>query len=43
MFFASFNMMIPELPGFLDQLGGGAYKGFIIRFIYANCRHLPTL
>ncbi len=30
LFFASFNMIIPELPGHLENLGGGEYKGFII-------------
>lgn len=30
LFFASFNMLIPELPDYLAQMGGGAYKGFII-------------
>lgn len=30
LFFASFNMLIPELPGYLDKMGGGAYKGWII-------------
>jgi MFS family permease len=30
LFFASFNMIIPELPSFLTSLGGGEYKGFII-------------
>lgn len=30
LFFGSFNMIIPELPNFLTQLGGGEYKGFII-------------
>ena len=30
LFFTSFNMIIPELPAFLEQLGGGEYKGFII-------------
>jgi len=29
-FFASFNMIIPELPGFLSNLGGAEYKGWII-------------
>jgi MFS family permease len=29
-FFASFNMMIPELPAYLDKMGGGDYKGFLI-------------
>ena len=30
LFFSSFNMIIPELPAYLDSLGGGDYKGFII-------------
>jgi len=30
LFFASFNMIIPELPEYLTQLGGAAYKGLII-------------
>jgi MFS family permease len=30
LFFASFNMLIPELPEFLTKLGGEQYKGFII-------------
>ena len=30
LFFASFNMIIPELPSYLDALGGGTYKGLII-------------
>jgi MFS family permease len=30
LFFASFNMLIPELPDFLSNLGGADYKGFII-------------
>lgn len=30
LFFASFNMLIPELPSFLTSLGGGEYKGYII-------------
>ncbi len=30
MFFASFNMIIPELPAYLTSLGGGDYKGLII-------------
>lgn len=30
LFFASFNMIVPELPSFLTALGGGEYKGFII-------------
>ncbi len=29
-FFMSFNMLLPELPDFLTQLGGGDYKGYII-------------
>lgn len=30
LFFASFNMIIPELPAWLTRLGGGDYKGLII-------------
>jgi MFS family permease len=30
LFSASFNMLIPELPGYLSSLGGGEYKGLII-------------
>ncbi|HEY5825839.1 MAG TPA: MFS transporter [Cyclobacteriaceae bacterium] len=30
LFFASFNMLIPELPAYLTQLGGADYKGLII-------------
>lgn len=30
LFFASFNMIIPELPAWLTSLGGGDYKGLII-------------
>ncbi|MBK8290792.1 MAG: MFS transporter [Flammeovirgaceae bacterium] len=30
LFFASFNMIIPELPAYLTQLGGAEYKGLII-------------
>ena len=30
LFFASFNMIIPELPQFLTTLGGAEYKGLII-------------
>ncbi len=30
LFFASFNMIIPELPGYLTSLGGAQYKGLII-------------
>ncbi len=30
LFFLSFNMMIPELPAFLSNLGGAEYKGLII-------------
>ncbi len=30
LFFASFNMLIPELPGYLTGLGGAEYKGLII-------------
>jgi MFS family permease len=30
LFFASFNMMIPELPAYLSSMGGAEYKGLII-------------
>jgi MFS family permease len=30
LFFASFNMIIPELPSYLSSLGGEAYIGYII-------------
>lgn len=30
MFFASFNMIIPEMNNFITQLGGADYKGFVI-------------
>ncbi len=30
LFATSFNMMIPELPGYLTSLGGAEYKGLII-------------
>jgi MFS family permease len=30
LFFASFNMIIPELPAYLSRMGGENYKGFII-------------
>ncbi len=30
LFFSSFNMLIPELPAYLERLGGGPYKGLII-------------
>lgn len=30
LFFASFNMLIPELPAYLTSMGGGAYIGLII-------------
>ena len=30
LFFASFNMIIPELPSYLTALGGAEYKGLII-------------
>jgi MFS family permease len=30
LFYASFNMLIPELPAYLSSLGGADYKGFII-------------
>ncbi|HEY1055736.1 MAG TPA: MFS transporter, partial [Emticicia sp.] len=29
-FFASFNMLIPELPDYLSKLGGAESKGLII-------------
>ncbi|GAA4315285.1 hypothetical protein GCM10023149_11830 [Mucilaginibacter gynuensis] len=30
LFSASYNMLIPELPGYLSGLGGAEYKGLII-------------
>jgi MFS family permease len=30
LFFASFNMIVPELPAYLSSLGGAEYKGLII-------------
>ncbi len=30
LFFVSFNMIVPELPAFITQLGGEDYKGWII-------------
>ena len=30
LFFASFNLLLPELPDHLTRLGGGEYKGYII-------------
>jgi MFS family permease len=30
LFFGSFNILLPELPGYLAQLGGEDYKGLII-------------
>jgi MFS family permease len=30
LFSGSFNMMLPELPGYLTKLGGGEHKGWII-------------
>lgn len=30
LFAASFNMMLPELPHYLESLGGGGYKGLIL-------------
>ncbi len=30
LFFASFNMLIPELPGYLTSMGGAEFKGYII-------------
>lgn len=30
LFFASFNMIVPELPSFLASMGGGKHKGLII-------------
>ncbi len=35
-FFISFNLIIPELPAYLDSLGGEAYKGFIISLFTLN-------
>lgn len=36
LFFASFNMIIPELPGYLSSLGGAQYKGLIISLFTAT-------
>lgn len=30
LFSASFNMLLPELPGYLSHLGGADYKGYIL-------------
>jgi MFS family permease len=30
LFSSSFNMLIPELPGYLSSMGGAEYKGYII-------------
>lgn len=30
LFFASFNMLIPELPDYISAMGGASYKGLII-------------
>lgn len=30
LFASSFNMMLPELPAYLESMGGGEYKGMII-------------
>ena len=30
LFFASINMMVPELPGLITRLGGAEYKGWVI-------------
>ena len=30
LFFASFNMLIPELPAYLTSMGGAEHKGLII-------------
>ncbi len=30
LFFASFSMMLPNLPAYLESLGGGSHKGLII-------------
>src|SRR5690606_14485188 len=30
LFFGSFNMIIPELPSYLESMGGGEYKGLIV-------------
>ncbi len=30
LFFGSFNMIIPELPSYLESIGGGEFKGLII-------------
>jgi hypothetical protein len=36
-------MMIPELPGFLTNLGGAEYKGLIIALFHFDGRHLAAL
>lgn len=36
LFFSSFNMIIPELPGYLESIGGGEYKGLIIALFTAT-------
>ncbi|MDF7810132.1 MFS transporter [Hymenobacter sp. YC55] len=42
LFFASFNMLLPELPAHLTRLGGGEYKGFIIAlFTLTACISRP--
>ena len=30
LFFGSFNMIVPELPAYLENMGGGEFKGWII-------------
>lgn len=43
LFSASYNMLIPELPGYLSSLGGGDYKGFIISlFTLTACLSRPV-
>lgn len=44
MFFsASYNMLIPELPGYLSSLGGAEFKGFIISlFTLTACLSRPV-
>lgn len=42
LFFASFNMIIPELPAYLSSLGGEDYKGLIIAlFTLSACLSRP--
>jgi MFS family permease len=42
LFFASFNMLLPELPAYLTGLGGADYKGYIIAlFTLTACISRP--